>query len=382
MRRTKDRIVACLKGLATGDAVGKQTETLSRDGVVRWYPEGVRGFEGPPGTVIPRYAANRKREWLIGETTDDTERTIAVARAILNDGRVRHASVGRELLTCTKSVHPGVKSLWEFHQAGDAARVTHEHDGCGAAIRVAPVGILYSSHRLEEIVEAAREASISTHGGPLALAAAAATAAAVSAAIDGAGPQEIVEIAQRAAARAEYQRSGSTAAVFAQAVRTIHADLQGWPELHADDVAARYFPNGPLTIVPLAIALATVMSSAEAAILLAANIGGDSDSVASIAGSILGARWPETVNEKWYAVVEGVNDHRLTALAEDLAELRRAGLCASCTHASVITSSRGSRFYLCQMSLTDPAFPRYPQLPVLACRGYLPQKDERPAGGP
>ena len=279
MLKVKKRILACLKGIATGDAIGKQTETLSREGVVRWYPEGVRGFEGPPGTVIPRYTGNARREWLIGETTDDTERTIAVARAILQDGHVRHATVGRELLRCTKSVHPGVKSLWEFHQAGDAARVTDDHDGCGAAIRVAPVGILYRSRRLEEIVAGARQASISTHGGPLALAAAAATAAAVSAAIDGAGPHEIIQLAQRAAARPN-MTIGSRDAVFAQAIRTIYADLHRRPELLAADVGAKYFPDHPLTIVPLAIALATVMRSAEAAILLTTNIGGDSDSVA------------------------------------------------------------------------------------------------------
>ena len=78
------------------------------------------------------YASNQKHQWLFGETTDDTERTIAVARAVLLDGEVRHASVGRELLTCKKSVHPGVKSLWEFHEAGDATRVTSDHNGCGA----------------------------------------------------------------------------------------------------------------------------------------------------------------------------------------------------------------------------------------------------------
>ena len=111
--------------------------------------------------------------------------------------------------------------------------------------------------------------------------------------------------------------------MFAQAIRTIYADLHRRPALLAADVGAKYFPDHPLTIVPLAIALATVMQSAEAAILLATNIGGDSDSVASIAGSILAARFPETVNEQWYAVVEAVNDHGLTALAEDLAELRR-----------------------------------------------------------
>lgn len=195
-----ERIVASLKGLSTGDAIGKQTETLSRAGVLRWYPDGVRGFEGQPGTVIPRYLGNQKHEWRIGETTDDTERTVAVARAILQDGQVRHESVGREMLTCRKSVHPGVKSLWEFHQAGDPARVTERHDGCGAAIRVAPVGILYRSDLFDEIIAASREASISTHGGALAIAAAAATAVAVSAAIDGLSALDILEIAVRAAA--------------------------------------------------------------------------------------------------------------------------------------------------------------------------------------
>jgi ADP-ribosylglycohydrolase len=321
-RTAGERIVACLKGIATGDAIGKQTETLSREGVLRWYPDGVHGFEGSPGTPIPRYFGNAKHEWRIGETTDDTERTVAVARAILQDGDVRHASIGREMLTCIKSVHPGVKSLWEFHQAGDPARVTDRHDGCGAAIRVAPVGILYRSGRLEQIVAAAREASVSTHGGALAIAAAAATAAAVSAAVDGASSFDIIEIAQRAAALAERDRSGSATAAFAEAVQTIHEDLHQRSELQAAEVAARYFPNGPLTIVPLALALGTVMPSAEAGILLATNIGGDSDSVASIAGAILGARYPDTVNNEWYEVVERVNSHDLRSLAEALNVLR------------------------------------------------------------
>jgi ADP-ribosylglycohydrolase len=319
----RDRILGCLEGVATGDAVGKQTETLSREAVLRWYPEGLRGFAGPPGSVIPRYAGNAKREWRIGETTDDTEGTIAVARAILRDGDVRHESVGRELLTCSKSVHPGVKSLWEFHRARDPTRVATTHDGCGAAVRVAPVGILYRSCSLDEIVSSAREASIPTHGGPMAIAAAAATAAAVSAAIDGAAPHEVLELAMRAATRAECAQSGSADSRIARAIRAIHDDLRQRHDLEASDVAATHFPDNPLTIVPLAIALGCVMRSAEDAILLATNIGGDSDSVASIAGAILGARYPETVNREWHEVVEAVNDHRLLALGEDLSAMRR-----------------------------------------------------------
>ena len=293
---TADRVRGCLMGIATGDAIGKQTEMLSPERIKRWYPDGVRGFEGIPGEVIPRYAGNSKHEWRIGETTDDTERTIAVARAIIRDRRVSHMSIGREMLGCTKCVHPGVASLWEFHQAGDPARVATMHDGCGAAIRIAPVGVLFRVDPLDILVEAAREASISTHGGSLAIAAAAATAAAVSAAIDGASSSHVIEAAERAAAVAEMRWPGPAPAM-ANAIRTVYDDLASMPALHEAGIASRWFPDRPLTIVPLALGLATVMHSAQDAILLATNIGGDSDSVASIAGGILGALYPNTVNQ-------------------------------------------------------------------------------------
>lgn len=50
----------------------------------------------------------------------------------------------------------------------------------------------------------------------------------------------------------------------------------------------------------------------------------------------------------------------------------RAGLCASCRLVEIITSSRGSTFYLCTLSATNPAFRRYPILPVRQCSGYQP----------
>lgn len=271
--------------------------------------------------MIPRYVGNAKRKWRVGETTDDTERTVAVARAILKHRAVEHTAVGRELLECVKCIHPGLRSLWEFHQAGDPARVTDRHDGCGAAIRMAPIGILYRSDRLNDIVEAATEASIPTHGGALAIAAAAATAAAVSAAIDERSSSEIVAIAEHAAARAEHQRGGTRK--LADALRAVHADVARSTDLGPDDLAARHSPAGPLTIVPLAIALGTVCHAADSAILLAANIGGDSDSVASIAGAIAGARHPQTISDEWYAIVEDINTHNLASLALDLNRLRR-----------------------------------------------------------
>ena len=47
-----------------------------------------------------------------------------------------------------------------------------------------------------------------------------------------------------------------------------------------------------------------------------------------------------------------------------------AGLCATCAHAAIVENDRGSRFYRCELSKTDPRFPKYPRLPVVACAGY------------
>jgi hypothetical protein len=47
-----------------------------------------------------------------------------------------------------------------------------------------------------------------------------------------------------------------------------------------------------------------------------------------------------------------------------------AGLCADCLNARRIESAHGSVFMLCELSLTDPTFAKYPPLPVLTCDGY------------
>ena len=57
-------------------------------------------------------------------------------------------------------------------------------------------------------------------------------------------------------------------------------------------------------------------------------------------------------------------------IGDDAEERRTAGLCADCCHMQRIESDRGSIFYLCRRSATDPEFPKYPRLPVLECRGY------------
>ncbi|MDB4950984.1 MAG: hypothetical protein JWM27_3633 [Gemmatimonadetes bacterium] len=54
------------------------------------------------------------------------------------------------------------------------------------------------------------------------------------------------------------------------------------------------------------------------------------------------------------------------------------GLCESCANVRVVVSGKGSRFYMCRLSAVDPAFPRYPPIPVLRCRGYTPAPPAEP----
>ena len=48
------------------------------------------------------------------------------------------------------------------------------------------------------------------------------------------------------------------------------------------------------------------------------------------------------------------------------------GLCGTCRHSRVVATKRGSVFRLCERSATDPAYPRYPALPVVRCPGHEP----------
>jgi hypothetical protein len=49
-----------------------------------------------------------------------------------------------------------------------------------------------------------------------------------------------------------------------------------------------------------------------------------------------------------------------------------AGLCAQCLHRKRLRNDRGSVFLFCRKSETDPAYPKYPRLPVLRCAGFVP----------
>jgi hypothetical protein len=49
-------------------------------------------------------------------------------------------------------------------------------------------------------------------------------------------------------------------------------------------------------------------------------------------------------------------------------------LCESCALMREVITPKGSRFLLCQLSQTNPQYPKYPPQPVVRCDGY--QKKE------
>lgn len=57
------------------------------------------------------------------------------------------------------------------------------------------------------------------------------------------------------------------------------------------------------------------------------------------------------------------------------------GLCATCEHLRLLASKR-SVFVRCGLAETDPAFVRYPPLPVRACPGYLPSDPDQLGDAP
>ena len=188
-------------------------------------------------------------------------------------------------------------------------------------MRVAPIGVIHSPDRLDDLIQDAYECSIPTHGGQLAICAAVAVACAVSAALDGHSAADILALASKGAQRAETLRPGSGSVTIAAAIEKIYFDLAARKDLVVDEIAEQYFPNKPENIVPLAISLALVTQSAEQTILVAANLGGDSDSVASIGGAIAGALRPETVNYQWFEIVNSVNGEGFLRDAISLATL-------------------------------------------------------------
>lgn len=180
------RASGCLFGLALGDALGAATEFLTVEEICRRFPpNGPQEISGNPALV-----------------TDDTQMMLAVGQALIKaetnlnvsnlEVTLRHAFI-KWLHSPDNNRAPGLtclRSCQELETGIPWQQATRTNSkGCGANMRVAPVGLLN--------VEATKRAAIAqfqaalTHGHPTALAASDLTATAIAFLIQGCTPQDL-----------------------------------------------------------------------------------------------------------------------------------------------------------------------------------------------
>ena len=189
----QSRVEGCLFGLAIGDSLGKHTEFQSYKKILELYgPMGPEAPKGDPSLV-----------------TDDTQMAIAVGEAAFKargDGKSKveeyapyfvqafidwykdpenNRSPGQTCLAVCRSLSEG--KPWQ-----DATAINSK--GCGANMRVQPVGLLTDRHgfTVKKRSQLAQLQSAITHSHPTALAAADLTAHAIHLLTVGAAPDELL----------------------------------------------------------------------------------------------------------------------------------------------------------------------------------------------
>lgn len=298
---------AILLGLALGDALGYPVEFLQREAIQQRY--GPAGIQEPPDPAL---------------YSDDTQMTIAVANALCEAGNEAldslMAAVGRHFVAWLHSPQntraPGNTCLAGLrrYEAGLPWQESGIADskGCGSAMRVAPIGYFYQ-HDSARLKERALAIGLITHGHPAAQAASIAAAYAVKLALDGIAPGEWLRLIMAF--------TEGISEDFDAALRRL-GHVEGWGNRVA---ALAHIGEGWVGEEALAMALYCLRQHPDdytAALRLAANITGDSDSVACITGGISAARLGmASIPTDWLARCEGRES--LLALGAALASARR-----------------------------------------------------------
>lgn len=305
-----DRYRGCMVGLAVGDALGFPVEFIDADQMKHRYgPRGVTDF------VAEHHPA--------GYVSDDTQMSIALAKALISAGHLEledlMAEICREFVFWSRSPQnnraPGGTCMNACGKLGrgvawrDAGR--NDSKGCGTAMRAAPVALRYHGER-ERIIRIAEAQSLCTHGHACATGGSVAAALAVELALEGVAPADwrepLVEAARAYDPYCAEKLAGAWDLDGADTSRDLATIGAGWVAEEAVAAALYCVVRHP--------------DDYPAAVLLAANTDGDSDSIACIAGSMSGAlNSLGAIPGKWRTGVEGAAE--LNALAEGLYEVWR-----------------------------------------------------------
>jgi len=317
----------CLAGLALGDAMGCPTEFLTPEQIAAEYGR-VEGLVAAPewhphSTLSP------------GCVTDDTEQALILAEIYLREGRMSAEAMARGLLDWADArgerqslyVGPSTRRALEALRAGVDPRASGRMGKTnGAAMRVAPAGIVHAGDLKGALADAV-EASLPTHGTTLALSAAGAVACAVAWAMrEDSSLEEVLEAGMEGAARG---RAFGTWVWTPPLEKRIEMALR--LVRRADDeteaLQALYdYVGVDLTVtesVPTAFGLVALADgNPMRAVRYAANLGGDTDTIGAIAGSICGAlQGVGEIDRALLVEIERVNKLDLAAVARGLSQM-------------------------------------------------------------
>jgi len=328
------RARGALYGLAIGDALGMPTQMLSRQEIRDRWGALLRGFEpAPPGHPI---AAGMPA----GAVTDDTEQAVLLARLLVQGhGTIDPRELAEALVRWERDMAargsldllgPSTKRAVAAVLAGtppEEAGATGDTNG--AAMRIAPVGIavaLDPAHTsLPTLVDHVVAASSVTHNTGIALAGAAAVAAAVSAGISGAGIAEATALAAQAARIAASRGHWVAGADVAARIECATSLVARREQAEAAELIYTLVGTSLATqeSVPAAFAvLAAVPGDPWQACLLAASLGGDTDTIAAMAGAVAGACAGVKAFPADALAVVDTQGLGLATLADDLYALR------------------------------------------------------------
>lgn len=319
-----ERIHGCIAGLALGDAFGMPGQptpetTWQRNG--GWIdrllpaPEGdVTGHKGLPA----------------GAATDDTTAMIALVNMVIQQHRVDKQSVARALDTWleemggldTPYIGPSTKQAIRALRQGISPTESGKSGWTnGAAMRVAPLGFLHAPD-LDATVRVAVESAYPTHATSTACAAAAAVACAVAASVaDDAKLETVTDAAcygADAGAKLGYESiNPSISRRIRFAISLVSDDRPDIDKLR-DIYDFIGMGMAAYETVPAAFAVIHMaQGDPMRAIMLSANLGGDTDTTAAICGAVCGAlRGSSALDADMLRTLESVNGHDYLALAQ------------------------------------------------------------------
>jgi ADP-ribosylglycohydrolase len=324
-----ERALASLRGLAIGDALGMPTQSMSRAQIAADHGRITAFVDAGPHQ---RIAAGMRA----GTVTDDTEQALLLARLLVDGrGRVDPREFADRLVAWERQME--ARGSLDLLGPSTKAAVTRILAGVpvsesgttgttnGAAMRIAPVGIATPVDDLPALVDAVVDASAVTHNTGLGIAGASAIAAAVSAGVAGATVDEALGVAVEAARRGVGRGAWGAGGDIAARVDWARSWLGRLPADARLDAIAEVVGTSVASQESVVAALALVATSPDpwTAVCDAASIGGDTATVAAMAGAVLGAvhgasAWPASAVD----TVTRVNALDLPPLVDGLLAIR------------------------------------------------------------